>query len=290
MTPDGPPPASHLEHASFASHAAGAEVDYQVLLPADRADDEPLPLVLHLHGAMSSSASLEVARPIYDELRSRGELPRAVVACPSTPTLDGFYLDWEGAGRWATLVADEFPAYVAERYGPVTRRVVFGASMGGYGALKLAFSRPSEWVAVAALSPAVFPGETPADVDDEHLPSVLRDLHEAIGKDLDRYRKNCVPALARANRAAILSAGLPIWIDCGAADEFRLYDGAAYLDRLLTSLDIDHEFRLVEGAGHIGPEVPDRTARALRFLGAALREAELVGPADSGPGDDRPVH
>lgn len=276
MTPDDLPPASHLLEGSYSSRAAGADVDFRVLLPADRTDDEPLPLVLHLHGAMSSSASLEVARPIYDDLRARGDLPRAIVACPSTPTEGGFYLDWAGAGRWATLIADEFPAYIADRYGPVTgRRVVFGSSMGGYGALKLAFSRPRDWAAVAALSPAIFPGETPADVDVDHLPSVLRDLHEAIGRDLDRYRTNCVPALARANRAAIVDVGLPIRFDCGAADEFRLYDGATYLDRVLTSLGIDHEFGLVEGAGHIGPEVPGRTAQALRFLGVVLRRPQV---------------
>ncbi len=80
-------------------------------------------------------------RPSPDARHERGALPRAVVACPSTPTHGGFYIDGPQAA-WETLIAAEFPGYLAAGYGPFTATAVTGASMGGYGALKLAFAAP----------------------------------------------------------------------------------------------------------------------------------------------------
>jgi len=217
---------------------------------------------------MSSSASLELAQPFYNELWASGELPRALVACPSTPTMGGFYIDWPDAA-WETLVAYEFP----EQLAPLTATAVIGASMGGYGALKLAFAEPERFAAVAALSPAVFPAEMPTDVPERTIPSVLGSLHEAMSGgtgDAATYAANSVQGRARAQADRIRGAALPIWFDCGAADEFGLYEGAEYLHHLLVELEVPHEFRLVAGAGHLGPATDERTVEAIRFIGRAL--------------------
>ncbi|RJL35721.1 alpha/beta hydrolase [Bailinhaonella thermotolerans] len=259
----------------FAATSGAQEVEYQVLLPADPREGERLPLVLHLHGAMSSSRSLELARPHYEELFREGEFPRAVIACPSTPTEGGFYLDWpDGGGAWETLISAEFPGHLAKTYGPFTGTALIGASMGGFGGLNVAFGDPERFAAVAAISPAVFPGETPQDVPEKNLPSVLGELHRAMGHgtgDAAAYTRNSVYGRARANAERIRRAALPILVDCGAADEFLLHEGAAYLHDVLKELAIPHEFRLVEGAGHVGPAAETRTKEAIRFIGAALR-------------------
>ncbi|MFF6791818.1 alpha/beta hydrolase [Streptomyces filamentosus] len=263
----------HLVEDRFASASAGRDVDHRVLLPADRAEGERLPLVLHLHGAMSSAASLELARPLYEDLHRRGEFPRAVVACVSTPTLDGFYLDRPGGAAWETLVAEEFPARLAAAHGPFGETALIGASMGGYGALKIAFRDPGRFAAVAAVSPAVFPGETPAEVPEANLPSVLGELHRAMAHgrgDVAAYTANSVQGRARRHADAIRAAALPVLVDCGAADEFLLHEGAAHLHEVLDGLGIAHTFRLVDGAGHLGPEAEARTREAIRFVGAAL--------------------
>src|SRR3954447_2761901 len=129
-----------LARAVFDAQTVGAPVEYRVLLPADHRPGEPLPFVLHLHGAMSASDSLELTRPLYDAAIVGGQLPRAVIACPSTPTVGGFYMD-----AWEALAAAEFPAHIAERFGAPTVTAVIGASMGGYGALKFAFARPDRY-------------------------------------------------------------------------------------------------------------------------------------------------
>lgn len=267
-----PPSPTSLIEARFDSASVGASVDFRVLLPSDRSQGEPLPLVLHLHGAMSSSASLELARPFYDDLWARGEFPRAVVACPSTPTKGGFYIDWPEAA-WEALIAKEFPAHLTTHYGPFTTTALIGASMGGYGALKIAFAAPKRFAAVAAISPAVFPGETPHDVPSRNIPSVLGDLHEAMSGetgDEATYASNSVSGRARTHAHEIRNASLPILIDCGAADEFFLHEGADHLHRVLDEWGVAHEYRLVEGAGHLGPAADTRTLEAIRFIGTAL--------------------
>jgi S-formylglutathione hydrolase len=263
---------SILIEDQFDAASVGAPVGFRVLLPADWVQGERLPLVLHLHAAMSSSASLELARPVYDELRVRGAFPRAVVACVSTPTQHGFYIDWPDAA-WEALIETEFPELVGNRYGPFAATALIGASMGGYGALKLAFAQPERFAGVAAISPAVFPGEAPRDVPARNLQSVLGDLHDAMSRgtgDPAIYAANSVYGRARANRSRIRNALLPVLIDCGAADEFLLHQGAAHLHRVLNELGIRHEYRLVEGAGHLGPAADTRTADAITFIGRAL--------------------
>ncbi|MBX6363808.1 MAG: esterase [Gemmatimonadetes bacterium] len=264
------PETSTLLEGAFDARSTGSRVDYRILAPADLRPDERLPLILHLHGAMSSAAqSLEAARSVYDAAWRRGTLPRAIVACASTPTVGGFYIDQTDGPRWETLVAREFPEVVEERFHVGERRAVLGSSMGGYGALKLAFREPERYAAVAALCPAVFPAETAAAVPERNRPSVLGELNQAMGADEATYRRNSVYGIVRSNLDRIRAAGLGIYVDCGDADEFGLHDGAAFLHRLLTECAVPHEFRSVAGAGHADPG-GIRLAAAVDFLGRWL--------------------
>jgi S-formylglutathione hydrolase len=166
-----------------------------------------------------------------------------------------------------------FPAHLANRFGPFDATALIGASMGGYGALKIAFADPGRYAAVAAISPAVFPGENPEAVPDRNTPSILGDLHEAMFQgtgDPAKYTANSVQGRARANAAEMRSARLPVLIDCGGADEFLLHEGAEALHELLVELRVPHEFRLVPGAGHVGPQAERRTRDAIAFVGHAL--------------------
>lgn len=274
MTPTSVMSVSHLDASTVEQR-----VEYRVLRPADWTPGETLPLVLHLHGALSSSTSLELARPLYDELWAEGALPRAVVACPSVPTTGGFYIDWPGGPAWETFTARELPEHLAAQYGPFSATGLVGASMGGYAVLKIAFAAPHRFAVVAALSPAVFPGEAPEEVPDRNIPSVLGQLHAAMGGgtgDAASYTANSVHGRARSNAAALRAAQTPLLLDCGAADEYLLHEGAEHLHGVLTALAVPHTFRLVEGAGHLGPAAETRTREAIRFVGEALQHAHAT--------------
>jgi S-formylglutathione hydrolase len=254
---------SQLIDGSFPATSVGADVDYKLLLPPDH-DGEPLPLILHLHGAMSSAASLAAAQSAYDEAWASGDLPPALVACPSTPTRGGFYMD-----RWETLAGTEFPAHLATRY-RLTSRALIGFSMGGYGALKLAFRHPETWSTAAVLCPVIFPAETAEAVPERNRPSILAELNAAMG-DPAAYRRNCVHTLASDNIAAIRAATPALLLECGERDEFNLHDGATYLHRLLDDLAVPHTWRSTPDAGHADAHAPARQAAALRFIGDGLK-------------------
>lgn len=261
---------SELIEGVLDARATGTSVDYRVLIPAAHRPGERLPLILHLHGAMSSAASLVHARDAYERAWAQGELPPAVVACASTPTLGGFYIDHVDGPAWETLVGVEFPAFLEQRFDLTGTRAAIGFSMGGYGALKLALRRPDAWAAVAALCPVVFPAETAAAVPADNQPAILAELNRAMGADDATYARHSVYGLLRANHAAIRHAGTRIYVDCGTADEFRLHDGAIYLHEVMCGLDIPHTFRPIIGAGHADAYASTRQADALRFLGNAL--------------------
>jgi S-formylglutathione hydrolase len=276
---------SRRHEGEFESAAAG-RVGYRVITPPGWTGAERLPLVLVLHGASSSAASLDAQRPALEELWASGALPPAIVGCVSTPTEGGFYLDWPGAGRgWGTLVAREFPAHLAGRFGADPGLIaVTGGSMGGYGALRLAFTEPDRFVAVAVLEPAIFPAEDADAVQPRHTVGVLAGLLAAM-QDADPaagYAGSSVIARLRANAGAIAASGLDIMIECGDQDAFSLHDGAEYLHRVLWDLDISHEYHLRRGVDHVGPQMAARQRAALAFAGGALARRAARDRGDAG--------
>jgi len=258
-----------MTQGAFESVSTASTVNYRVLSPASSGRVEPLPLILHLHGAMSSAAFLETAKPIYDAAWAASTLPPAVVACASTPTLGGFYMDHPSGPAWEQLVGTEFPEYVAAQVSLSEVRAVIGFSMGGYGALKLAFRQPGRYRAVAALCPAIFPAETSDGVPEKNRGSILGELNIAMGDTPDRYADNCVQALLRRNHRDIIASATPLLLECGQNDEFGLHDGAMHLHRLLVELGVDHVWDSAPGLRHADAGA-QRLEKALAFLGRSL--------------------
>jgi len=99
----------------------------------------------------------------------------------------GFYVDaseapWSDKFKMETYVMEELPDLLSESYG-VDRdvRSISGHSMGGHGALTLAFRHPESWESVSAFAPICNPTECPWGVRafENYLGSV------AAGKDHD---------------------------------------------------------------------------------------------------------
>jgi S-formylglutathione hydrolase len=218
-----------LESYRFFARSTSTEVECNALVPAHIPAAQSLPLVLHLQGAMSSAASLEMARPAYEAAWVAGHLPPAIVACASTPTQGGFYIDYPGGPLCESLVAQELPDYLGNHHLLASRRAVIGFSMGGYGALKIALRRPDAYQAVAALCPTVFPAENLATVPAQNRLAILDELNQAMGAA--GYDACSVYGILRSNLIAVRGAKLGMFMDCGELDEYGLFDGARYLDR-----------------------------------------------------------
>lgn len=256
-----------IEHHLMPSTGASADVEVRIL--AADPTHEPLPLVLLLHGAMSSAESLDLYTPVIRQLWTTGELPPCVVACASTPTEGGFYLDWPDGPRWGSVVGDELPDFVGTIH-PIdrTRLAVVGASMGGFGALKLAFGSPDRYVAAAALAPAVFPGTTTADVPERNRQAVLGQLLAA----LDVLPGEGVHERLIANLDAIRQRELALFLGVGERDEFGLRDGSEHLHAQLLAADVSHQYLVVGGGGHMDAGMEELQRAGLAFIGRALAQ------------------
>lgn len=125
-------------------------VEYRAITPGGWDGAASLPLLLVLHGASSSAAILEDQLELYGGLWSAGAFPEVVVACASTPTAGGFYID-RPAAPWETAIAapGAFQAWLAGGAAGAMPPVDFGAPEGA-AALRLL---EAERQAVAARDP-----------------------------------------------------------------------------------------------------------------------------------------
>ncbi|HEX8627226.1 MAG TPA: alpha/beta hydrolase-fold protein [Catenuloplanes sp.] len=139
------------------SVARGRTVDFYTAVPAGYRDGRGLPVCLILHGGSRTArdfAGLGLGRFLSHAV-DRGAPPFVLAGAT------GDRLSWRptGADDPQRMVHEEIPAWCAERGFDTTRRVAWGWSMGGYGSLLLAQTFPGFVRAVAALSPAVQPGD-----------------------------------------------------------------------------------------------------------------------------------
>lgn len=219
--------------------------------PSVRAD---IPVCLFLFGGGGSAENLVEMAPLLRRL------PEMVVACAGVPP-HCFYL-----GEHERVVSSALVDALRERgaNGPVG---LLGISMGGFGALKIAFAEPERFGAVAAIAPMIEPGLK--DVPLRNRFGYPRELpSELLGPDRD-------PAvMAREHPAARLErqqdllrrVDLPIYLDAGSRDALNAHDGAEYLHRRLWALDIRHEYHLLRDADHVGPSMPGRLTSAFKWV------------------------
>src|SRR5579862_1670557 len=122
-------------------HELGS-TEYAVILPPGFEGGVPLCLVLQ--GGGGSRQNLVDCQKYFDAWWAEGAMPSMVLATPTAGM--SYYHAWE------PFLFDEFIPRLRQAY-RTTATVMFGMSMGGYGALKFAFARPALFTAVAAVQP-----------------------------------------------------------------------------------------------------------------------------------------
>ncbi|MGH9677753.1 MAG: alpha/beta hydrolase, partial [Candidatus Acidiferrum sp.] len=168
-----------------------------------------------------------------------------------------FYINSrDGKERYEDFFLQEFLPYIEQHYRVRpgrANRAITGISMGGYGALHLAFRHPQLFAAVSAQSaalidklPAFLSGDGNAAASGRVLaPGRGRILGGVFGDppDLAFWNSNSPLTLARSSSLS----GLKIYFDCGSEDDFGFDAGATALDKILRSRAIPHEFHLYPG-------------------------------------------
>jgi enterochelin esterase-like enzyme len=139
---------------------AGAGVRTEVLLPPGWQPGDRAILMVFLHDGRGSKRSF--SRHGLDDLvlgmMRGGALPPVIVA---SPRHRGTFIVDSPRGEMESFVAEDLVAGLELAFpgagGSRDRRVIWGISMGGYGALKMALRHPEVYGRVGALAPWVMP-------------------------------------------------------------------------------------------------------------------------------------
>jgi S-formylglutathione hydrolase len=262
--------AAHVALGELQSDFVPEAVPYAVLTPQG-GDPGPFPLCIVLHGGGGSRQSLVDCGSLFESWWSDGSLPPLVLASPSAGM--SYYLeDAAAAVRWDAFIAESFVHRLRTTCnirGDHSSTVITGMSMGGYGALKIAFAYPELFSAVAAMEAVLEPG-----LRDDQITSRNR-LHHASGgparligphRDADLFAANNPANRAIGNAGRIRERDLAIYIEAGDDDFINVHDGAEFLHRVLWDLDISHEYRLTRGADHVGPTMIPRMRESYLWL------------------------
>jgi len=207
-------------------------------------------VLVYLHGVHLDRL---VDQPVFEAEFERHRLP---VIAPFT-----------GRSWWTDKICPEFDPkltaerhildnnlpYIRDRWGAEPPRIgLFGTSMGGQGALRLAFKHPAKFPVAAAISPAI-DYQLRWNEGDETLPQMYPDA-EAVRQDTATLHVHP------------LNWPRNLWFCCDPND-FRWHESADRLRMKLAALGIPHECDLDTTAGRHGFEYYNAMApRAVSFL------------------------
>lgn len=296
-----PAPLPSFEHctfrtASFASAALGREARYGIFLPrgydAEENAHRRYPVVIWLHGMFEDHERFarRGGGSVLDRMLGEGSFPPALFVCPDGGRTK-FWVNGLRSGRYEDYVVHDLLEHLRATYRVDDRRearAIMGVSMGGYGALGIAFRHPRRFVAVAAHSAAIFPP------DPENLPPRFQRVRASWGRRLGldaifgdppdkKLWQHDNPLWLAETVAAERLEGLAIYFDCGTRDRYGFQEPNAALHRILERRKIPHTFRLVvDGrhgwrSGYNRAQLPHSLAFVAAALGAARGRAGLEG-------------
>jgi S-formylglutathione hydrolase FrmB len=254
VTPPGASAAGRIEYGEMRSESLGAPLRYAVSLPAsyDRDSSRRYPVVIFLHGLFNNVDDWEkrgVAAEL-ERLRAAGKVGEYIVALPYGS--NSFYLNGKDGTRYEDAIVRDFIPWVDKTYRTTAKpaeRVVEGISMGGYGALVIAFKHPEMFSGVAAHSAAIF-GDLPTRPGagaDRRAAGRYQMAAKIFGDPPDRehYRQNNPIDLVADNGAKIKK--LAIYFDVGEQDRYGFADGNRRLHETLEKAGVAHTFWIGPG-------------------------------------------
>jgi S-formylglutathione hydrolase FrmB len=242
----------------FRSAILHSSVRYCVFLPASystpqaQAQRYPVLYLLHGLGGNAQSAALDGEWNALQDLRRDHKVGDFLVVAPDGG--DTFYINSrDGKTLYGDFFLREFMPYIERSYRVRpgrTSRGITGFSMGGYGALRIAFGHPDLFGAVSAHSAALM-REPPLGVNAGAASGnpAAQLLTRVFGNPIDLKFWNLNSPFVLAKQNAALLSKMKIYFDCGTEDSWGFYTGASEMNQTLEALKIPHEFHLYPG-GH----------------------------------------
>ena len=233
-------------------------VRYCVFLPASYSAAEaktrkyPVLYLLHGLGGSGQTMAADGEWTALQDLRRANKVGEFLVVAPDG--WDTFYINSrDGKTPYSDFLIREFIPTMERMYRARAERAgrgITGFSMGGYGAMRLAFAHPELFGSVSAHSGALMrapPQGVSAGASSGNPPAQL--LARVFGDPIDRRFWDLNSPFVLAQRNALALMKLKIYFDCGTEDSYGFFRGASELHETLDSVKVPHEFHLYPG-GH----------------------------------------
>lgn len=255
--PAAPPPAtdgSRVEYSSFQSPALGRELKFAIQLPPsyDKDAKRKFPALYFLHGMNGSEGEFErrgVAAAI-NKLRESGKIGEMIIVAPNGK--NSFYLNAKNGEKYEDAIIKDLIPFIEKTYrvtGTREARAIQGISMGGFGALVLAFKHPEMFSSVTTHCAALFAELPSAAGTDQRSQFRARLVGNLFGDPPDQefFHGNNPMDLADTNAALLKKSGLKIYFDVGDQDRYGFTEPNKVFDARLTKAGIAHEFHVFPG-------------------------------------------
>ncbi len=268
--PGGPRGMQPSEKAkTFDSKSLGAPVTYVAYLPAAyETSKASYPVIYALHGMFEGSSFWERRglEPQFVELVKSGVAPNAIVV-----TVDGgnnLFVN-STRGKYQDMVTKDLVEHIDKNYRTIAKRegrALLGISMGGYGALNIAFSQPGVFAAVATHS-AMLLTEIPT-IEAGARGGQMRAFTGVFGEPVDAavWKADDPLELAKSVDPAKVPA---LYFDCGGQDRYGLFKGNEALHTILDGRKIANDFSISPG-DHGYDFVKSVFTKSLGFLKSKL--------------------
>ncbi len=251
-----PAPAEGVEYGSLQSAALGKELKFAVQLPPSYKTDAKrrYPVLYFLHGNNGNEGDFQrrgVAAAV-NRLREAGKIGEMIIVSPAGE--NSFYINSKGGVMYEDAIIKDLIPHIEKTYraqGNREGRAIQGISMGGWGALMLAFKHPEKFSSVSAHSAALYDQLPKPDGQDRYSMFLDRVIKRLFGDPPDDvfFQANNPLRIAETNAAAIKKSGLKIYFDVGAEDRYGYQGSNKLLDERLTKAGIAHEYHQFPG-GH----------------------------------------
>ena len=211
--------------------------------PASKNPPQRYPVLYFLHGLGDDERTLfnSGGWTLLDDLRKQHKMGDFLIVVPAGKS--SFYINSaDNSERYSDFLLEEFLPRIESKYrirAARGGRAISGISMGGYGALRLAFAHPELFRAVSAQSPALIT-ESPQQLDSVALSGspLVAVLGPVFGRPINvsHWNANNPLLLAKRNPAGLRRL-----------DNYGLEKGAVALDHELSEEHIQHDYHLYPG-------------------------------------------
>jgi S-formylglutathione hydrolase FrmB len=249
---------SRIDCSALKSAVLHRPVRYCVYLPSGYdagATQHPVqryPVLYFLHGLGDNEQTLfnSGGWTLLDDLRRQHKIGDFLIVAPEGRR--SFYINSaDGSVLYSDFLLQEFMPHIERKFRVRpgrAARAISGISMGGYGALRLAFAHPELFSAVSAQSAALIT-QSPQELDAaSRAGAPLAGVLSAVfGKPIDvqHWNDNSPFVLATKNEAALRKVA--IYFNCGQEDNYGFEHGAAALHSELQKDGVKHEYRPYPG-------------------------------------------